>query len=584
MTEQQTASAAPGAQNSTPRRWYQGFFSHKAPLKDRTEEVCKSESGADDSEFPDGRSADTDLNRGAPSSVQQVVGSGPHTHSAALSVPPPAVPTAASRPIPALPAPLHRQSSSRSGRLSLQFLGRSFSSGTLRREEAAAGTEEEEEELDDRSSTSSERRERRRRQHQADRDDYQSFRRRSIPAAISSSLEEFSRNLTKSRQPSGGTGEGNWTDAREGSGAGEGEPTQQLLDVPALKGTESTEGGSSSLSPSRSPEGREKSPSASLGQAVTQSVQALHERYMHRRSASETFRRMRTGKTDDDAAVSQGSATQMSAPLGRSQDIMQPQQAQSAEQPSIATQQVISERPLETDAQLSRETEVLRANYEGPTHPDPLPASKMPATVTELASRDALPIAAGGALPVSEGGNFPVAVGAVQPEACAARQGPVAPSDLSNDADGQVAGTTVTSQIDAAEPRKRIEGWDEVVIPEVLQAGVPMLKVTHKKVMQRVFRLDSDRGQILWDSKKNNKGELLSSPHQGHAPSDSSGPPFTFSTVPQLALQSTSSRSAKFASEAQLLHTEPRCQSQLPMSLVGSRSFIKPAVLTRPCI
>ncbi|CEH14023.1 Phosphoinositide-specific phospholipase C [Ceraceosorus bombacis] len=35
-----------------------------------------------------------------------------------------------------------------------------------------------------------------------------------------------------------------------------------------------------------------------------------------------------------------------------------------------------------------------------------------------------------------------------------------------------------------------------------------MLKVTQKKVMQRVFRLDSDRGQILWDSKKNNKVDL----------------------------------------------------------------------------
>ena len=36
-----------------------------------------------------------------------------------------------------------------------------------------------------------------------------------------------------------------------------------------------------------------------------------------------------------------------------------------------------------------------------------------------------------------------------------------------------------------------------------------MLKVTSKKVMQRIFRLDADRGQIVWDSKKKNKGECV---------------------------------------------------------------------------
>ena len=43
-------------------------------------------------------------------------------------------------------------------------------------------------------------------------------------------------------------------------------------------------------------------------------------------------------------------------------------------------------------------------------------------------------------------------------------------------------------------------------VPSELQVGEPMLKVTSKKVMQRVFRLDAERGQILWASKKNNKG------------------------------------------------------------------------------
>ncbi|UZJ55909.1 hypothetical protein CBS101457_005229 [Exobasidium rhododendri] len=47
-------------------------------------------------------------------------------------------------------------------------------------------------------------------------------------------------------------------------------------------------------------------------------------------------------------------------------------------------------------------------------------------------------------------------------------------------------------------------------IPEELLRGESMLKVTPKKAMQRSFRLDSDRGQILWDSKKNNKVNLES--------------------------------------------------------------------------
>lgn len=47
-----------------------------------------------------------------------------------------------------------------------------------------------------------------------------------------------------------------------------------------------------------------------------------------------------------------------------------------------------------------------------------------------------------------------------------------------------------------------------VNIPDELLQGEAMLKVTTKKVMQRVLRLDSDRGQIVWDSKKNNKINL----------------------------------------------------------------------------
>lgn len=47
-------------------------------------------------------------------------------------------------------------------------------------------------------------------------------------------------------------------------------------------------------------------------------------------------------------------------------------------------------------------------------------------------------------------------------------------------------------------------------IPGQLSRGEPMLKVTPKKVKSRVFRLDPDRGQIIWESKKNNRINLES--------------------------------------------------------------------------
>ncbi|PWY99583.1 hypothetical protein BCV70DRAFT_200517 [Testicularia cyperi] len=44
----------------------------------------------------------------------------------------------------------------------------------------------------------------------------------------------------------------------------------------------------------------------------------------------------------------------------------------------------------------------------------------------------------------------------------------------------------------------------------LLPEGEAMLKVTHKKVKPRTFKLDPDRGQILWESKKNNRVNLES--------------------------------------------------------------------------
>lgn len=43
---------------------------------------------------------------------------------------------------------------------------------------------------------------------------------------------------------------------------------------------------------------------------------------------------------------------------------------------------------------------------------------------------------------------------------------------------------------------------DEVKVPALLLQGTPLLKVSAKKIQTRIFRLDPDQGQILWESKK----------------------------------------------------------------------------------
>ncbi|KZT08084.1 1-phosphatidylinositol-4,5-bisphosphate phosphodiesterase 1 [Laetiporus sulphureus 93-53] len=42
----------------------------------------------------------------------------------------------------------------------------------------------------------------------------------------------------------------------------------------------------------------------------------------------------------------------------------------------------------------------------------------------------------------------------------------------------------------------------DVVVPQLLQQGVPMLKVSAKKQKRYIFKLDPDQGQIVWESKK----------------------------------------------------------------------------------
>jgi phosphatidylinositol phospholipase C delta len=45
-------------------------------------------------------------------------------------------------------------------------------------------------------------------------------------------------------------------------------------------------------------------------------------------------------------------------------------------------------------------------------------------------------------------------------------------------------------------------GMGDVTVPQLLQQGTPMTKVSAKERKRAVFRLDPDIGQIIWESKK----------------------------------------------------------------------------------
>lgn len=58
---------------------------------------------------------------------------------------------------------------------------------------------------------------------------------------------------------------------------------------------------------------------------------------------------------------------------------------------------------------------------------------------------------------------------------------------------------SVQSPVEHEQPK--FVGGD-VAVPQLLQQGTPMTKVTNKKRKKVVFRLDADQGQIVWESKK----------------------------------------------------------------------------------
>ena len=50
----------------------------------------------------------------------------------------------------------------------------------------------------------------------------------------------------------------------------------------------------------------------------------------------------------------------------------------------------------------------------------------------------------------------------------------------------------------------------DITVPALLQQGTPMLKISAKEKKNRVFRLDADLGQVLWQSKKSGLSKKLS--------------------------------------------------------------------------
>ena len=63
--------------------------------------------------------------------------------------------------------------------------------------------------------------------------------------------------------------------------------------------------------------------------------------------------------------------------------------------------------------------------------------------------------------------------------------------------------TSAMAEATAFGPLHRAESpsVETIAVPKVLQDGVPMLKVSAKKVQQRNVRLTAEEGQILWESR-----------------------------------------------------------------------------------
>lgn len=66
--------------------------------------------------------------------------------------------------------------------------------------------------------------------------------------------------------------------------------------------------------------------------------------------------------------------------------------------------------------------------------------------------------------------------------------------------------------VEHQQPTSSDPSSDEAKVPVLLLHGTPLLKVSAKKVQTRLFKLDPDQGQILWESKKSGIS-MYGSPH-----------------------------------------------------------------------
>ena len=64
------------------------------------------------------------------------------------------------------------------------------------------------------------------------------------------------------------------------------------------------------------------------------------------------------------------------------------------------------------------------------------------------------------------------------------------------------ANNVLQPEASAIQPIAQAASSDDFAIPDLLQQGTPMTKVSPKKMQRVAFRLDADQGQITWTTKK----------------------------------------------------------------------------------
>jgi len=69
--------------------------------------------------------------------------------------------------------------------------------------------------------------------------------------------------------------------------------------------------------------------------------------------------------------------------------------------------------------------------------------------------------------------------------------------------------TTHHSSFPLSQPEPSSPTIGNICVPQLLQQGTPMTKVSAKKHQKFVFRLDADLGQIVWKSKKHKISEFF---------------------------------------------------------------------------